>query len=100
MMLLTPVLLTALLSGASGAVFSVADYGAKGGGLAADHAANTKAFERAFADAAAAPPPTTVHVPAGVYFSGPIQYSASRQTLQLAQGARVVAVRPAARPHY
>jgi polygalacturonase len=72
-------------------VFYITDYGAKADGKLSSSAVNTIAIAHAFAAAALAGAPSTVAVPKGNFFSGPIAFSGSGQTLALAEGARLIA---------
>jgi polygalacturonase len=76
-------------------VFYITDYGAKGDGKLASYVINTAAIAHAFAAAALASAPSTVAIPKGDFFSGPIAFSANSQTLALAEGARLIAAYPA-----
>ena len=75
-------------------VFSITSFGAVSGDIA-NHAANTAAFQHAFAAAAKAGPGASVSVPSGDFFSGPIRFTASDQTLAVEAGGRIVAAYPA-----
>ena len=70
--------------------FRITDFGAVSGPIL-NHKANTLAFKRAFDAAARAGPGSRVTVPTGDFFSGPIRFTASDQTLAVEAGGRIIA---------